>query len=177
MAGNVLRFGTKSESWKSGKGRDTDSGIRCLISEGCGLPTLYTTYETARDYQQSFAQIEFGVAVFDEIQKAKNPRSFIRQGVSAINAGFKIGLSGTPVENSIADLWVLMDIVAEGLIKKSLKEFIAAYSGDLNKPETLMALTTLHNELLQSRDGLPPPIMRRMKDEVFKEKGPDGSPC
>ena len=65
-----------------------------------------------------------------------------------------------------------MDIVAEGLIKKSLKEFIAAYSGDLIV--ILIALTTLHNELLQSRDGLLSPIMR-MKDEVFKEAGPDGS--
>ena len=102
--GNVLRvFGTKIRELKSGKGRDTDSGIPMLdIGRLRSSDVVLTTYETARDYQQSFAQIEFGVAVFDEIQKAKNPRSFIRQGLRD-KCGVQNWTSGTPVENSIAD--------------------------------------------------------------------------
>lgn len=69
-----------------------------------------------------------------------------------------------------------MDVVAEGLIKKSLKDFIADYSGSLEDHRTHLKLQQLHEELLEGADGLPPPILRRMKDEVFKEAGPDGKP-
>ena len=176
--GSVLKvFGSQLKSIKTGRGRDTDSGIPMLdVSRLKAADVVLTTYETARDYQQSFSQIKFSVTIFDEIQKAKNPKSLINKGVTALNSDFKIGLSGTPVENTIADLWVLMDVVAEGLIKKSLKEFIADYSGSLEDPETHRKLLLLHQELLEGADDLPPPILRRMKDEVFKQAGPDGSP-
>lgn len=176
--GSVLKvYGSQLKSLKTGRGRDTDSGIPMLdVSRLRSADIVLTTYETARDYQQSFSQIRFGVTIFDEIQKAKNPKSLINKGVTALNSDFKIGLSGTPVENTIADLWVLMDIVAEGLIKKSLKDFIAEYSGPIEDHRTHLKLRQLHEELLEGADGLPPPIIRRMKDEVFKEVGPDGKP-
>lgn len=176
--GSVLRvFGSQLKSLKTGRGRDTDSGIPMLdVARLKAADVVLTTYETARDYQQSFSQVKFGVTIFDEIQKAKNPKSLINKGVTALYCDFKIGLSGTPVENTIADLWVLMDVVAEGLIKKSLKEFISDYSGPLEDQETHRKLLRLHEELLEGADGLPPPILRRMKDVVFKEAGPDGNP-
>ena len=176
--GSVLKvYGSQLKSLKTGRGRDTDSGVPMLdVARLRSADIVLTTYETARDYQQSFSQIRFGVTVFDEIQKAKNPKSLINKGVTALFSDFKIGLSGTPVENTIADLWVLMDAVAEGLIKKSLKDFIADYSGPLEDQSTHLKLLQLHKELLEGADGLPPPILRRMKDEVFKEAGPDGKP-
>ena len=176
--GSVLKvYGSELKSLKTGRGRDTDSGVPMLdVSRLRSADIVLTTYETARDYQQSFSQVRFGVTVFDEIQKAKNPKSLINKGVTALFSDFKIGLSGTPVENTIADLWVLMDVVAEGLIKKSLKDFIADYSGSLEDHRTHLKLLQLHEELLEGADGLPPPILRRMKDEVFKEAGPDGKP-
>ena len=88
----------------------------------------------------------------------------------------KLAYPAPPVENTIADLWVLMDVVAEGLIKKSLKDLIADYSGSLEGHRTHLKSLQLHEELLDCADGLPPPILRRMKDEVFKEAGPDGKP-
>ena len=176
--GTILKvYGAQIRALKQGRGRDTESGIPMLdttrLSEA---DVVLTTYETLRDYEISFAEIRFGVTVFDEIQKAKNPKSNIRNAVVAVYSDFKIGLSGTPVENSIADLWVLMDAVAPGLIKKTLKEFISTYSGSPEEPETLELLQNLHDELLKGDDGLPPPILRRMKDEVFSEVGPNGKP-
>ena len=60
--------------------------------------------------------------------------------------------------------------------QKIAKDFIADYSGSLEDHRTHLKLLQLHKELLEGADGLPPPILRRMKDEVFKEAGPDGNP-
>ncbi|MCX2979083.1 SNF2-related protein [Candidatus Marimicrobium litorale] len=170
-------YGSALKSLKTGKGRDTDFGISLLDVERLReADVVLTTYETQRDYQQSFAQVRFGAVVLDEIQKTKNPKSLISRAATSLNADFKLGLSGTPVENSIADLWVLMDVVAHGLIRRSLKDFIEAFSGDPADEEVRKSLASLHEELLVSKEGLPSPILRRMKSEVFAEAGPDGKP-
>ena len=170
-------YGLSLKSLKTGRGRDTDFGVSLLdVDRLRAADVVLTTYETQRDYQQSFAQVRFGLVVFDEIQKTKNPKSLISRAATSLNSDFKLGLSGTPVENSIADLWVLMDVVAHGLIRKSLKDFIETFSGDPAKDEVRETLATLHDELLVAKEGLPPPILRRMKSEVFAEAGPDGKP-
>jgi hypothetical protein len=102
-----------------------------------GLPTLdlerlrradwvLTTYETARDYQHSFGAVRWGVLVLDEAQKVKNPEALMTEAVKALNAEFTIALTGTPVENRLADLWCIVDTVEPGRLG-SLKEFVSTY--------------------------------------------------
>ena len=124
-----------------GAGKDTDAGVPKLNQLSLESSSIIlTTYESLRDYQISFSQVSFGVVVFDEIQKAKNPRSLISRAAAAINGKFQIGLSGTPVENSLADLWTILDILAPGLMRYSLQEFMKFYSGSLEDPETFQRL-------------------------------------
>ena len=87
---------------------------------------LLTTYETLRDYQASFGQIRFSCVVFDEIQKAKNPRGLIYNGAKGLNRDFVLGLTGTPVENSLSDLWTIMDVISPGRLG-DLKTFMSSY--------------------------------------------------
>jgi len=75
---------------------------------------VLTTYETLADYQTSFARIPFAVGVFDEIQKIKDPGTLNAVSSKSVNAEFVLGLSGTPVENRIEDLWSVMDRVCPG---------------------------------------------------------------
>lgn len=131
---------------------------------------ILTSYETLRDYQISFGKVDFSCIVFDEIQRAKNPRSLICQATKVLKHEFAIGLSGTPVENSLTDLWTVIDILAPGRLGK-LRTFIQNY--DAENTEQLEALA---NCLLKPCEigerNRPPLIYRRRKEEVLDQNFP-----
>ena len=178
--GHILEaYGSNLKRLKSGIGPGTefDNGVPLLdIAKLNKAEVILTTYESLRDYHHSFARVSFGCVVFDEIQKIKNPKSLISKCAATLNGDFSIGLSGTPVENSMADLWTIFDILATGFLNFSLEEFLELFSGDPEDPESKLVLEKLHSELLDPGDDHIAPILRRMKDVVFKDAGPDGKP-
>src|SRR6266550_4537529 len=70
---------------------------------------ILTTYETLTDHERSFARIPYSVVLFDEMQKVKAPDTLNTKAAQALNADFVIGLTGTPIENRMEDLWCLFD--------------------------------------------------------------------
>jgi SNF2 family DNA or RNA helicase len=133
---------------------------------------VLTTYETVRDYHMSFARVPFSIAVLDEIQKAKNPTTRINATLKALNIDFVLSMTGTPVENSISDLWAITDITAPGYFTP-LKDFMKAF-GKAQEPEKRQqALAKLSGELLEKAeiDGrrVPPYALRRLKEDVAKD--------
>jgi SNF2 family DNA or RNA helicase len=133
---------------------------------------ILTTYETIRDYHISFAQVPFTVAVLDEVQKAKNPSTRVNAALKALNVDFVLSMTGTPVENSISDLWAITDITAPGYFPP-LKEFMKLYGKAQPAEARHLALEKLSTELLGSSDGtgkrVPPYAFRRMKEDVAKD--------
>lgn len=123
---------------------------------------VLTTYETLADYQTSFARILFSVAVFDEIQKIKDPGTLNSASSKSVNAEFALGLSGTPIENRIEDLWSVMDRVSPGLLG-DLKVFSTNY-----KNATIDQYRSLSEMLMKPVDGAPAIVLRRMKDDVLE---------
>jgi SNF2 family DNA or RNA helicase len=71
--------------------------------------------------------------VLDEIQKAKNPRTRINATLKALNIDFVLSMTGTPVENSISDLWAISDITAPGYFTP-LKDFMKTF-GKAQEPQ------------------------------------------
>lgn len=120
---------------------------------------VLTTYETLRDYHLSFAAIPFSCAVFDEIQKVKSPTSLLTRSAKTLNADFTVGLTGTPIENQLSDLWCIMDIINPGSLA-SLKDFTAKYS-----PDDVEALDALRAKLLDENQNGPPLVFRRLKTD------------
>ena len=118
---------------------------------------VVTTYETLRDYHFSFAAVPFTCIVFDEMQKVKSPSSLLTRTAKTLNAEFILGLTGTPIENHLADLWCVMDILYPGLLG-DLKSFATKY-----KPEDMTSLELLRVRLLDRGMEQPAPILRRMK--------------
>ena len=70
---------------------------------------VITTYQTLRDYQFSLCLIDWGLVIFDEAQNIKNPNALATRAAKGLKAQFKLVATGTPVENSLADFWCLMD--------------------------------------------------------------------
>ena len=125
---------------------------------------VLTTYETLRDYEFSIARVNWGIVVCDEAQKIKNPSALVTRAAKALRADFKIACTGTPVENSLADLWCLFDFFQPGLLG-SLNQFTRAFR------RVIETRAAGHETLVESlRNGIQPWVLRRMKDEVANLK-------
>lgn len=142
--------------------RDIDSGRAALSSEAWrDAGVVLTTYETMRDYHFSFARTRFGLMIFDEVQKLKNPASQVSRAALSLNAEFTVGMTGTPVENRLQDLWSVMNAIAPGVLGSS-REFERRHSASDRQ-----ALAVLKSRLSDPQNGVPPLLMRRMKSEIL----------
>lgn len=122
---------------------------------------ILTTYETLRDHEQSFGKLQLACVVFDELQKAKNPASLIHKAVNALNADFALGLTGTPVENRIEDLWAVLEPLRPGELGD-----MKGFSGR-HPPDDLGTLEALRSKLLDDAATRRAPVMRRLKADVL----------
>jgi SNF2 family DNA or RNA helicase len=169
----LVAFGARLRTLKLGTaGGD---GLALLDTSQIAESTwILTTYETVRDYHISFARVRFSVAVLDEMQKAKNPVTRINATLKTLNIDFVLSMTGTPVENSISDLWAITDITAPGYLPP-LKDFMKA-CGKTQGPEArTQALERLSGELLHPAEdgtGVPPYALRRLKEDVAKDLPP-----
>jgi SNF2 family DNA or RNA helicase len=127
---------------------------------------ILTTYETLADNHTSFARVRYSVALFDEVQKIKDPGTLNTWASKAMNADFVVGLTGTPIENRIEDLWSIMDRVFPGFLK-DLKTFSKTHE-DANEEK----YRRLSDSLLKPIDGAPAIVLRRMKDDVLEALPP-----
>ena len=124
---------------------------------------VLTTYETLANYHRAFARVSFSVAVFDEAQKIKSPGAINTQSAKAMNAEFVLALTGTPIENRLADLWCIMDRVVPGYLG-DLKGFAQRYEN--SDPDNLK---TLKNQLASpTKTSTPPVLLRRMKADILE---------
>jgi superfamily II DNA or RNA helicase len=72
---------------------------------------LLTSYGILRTGKENIKSFSFEIAIFDEIQIAKNHVSQTHKALKAITSKMRLGLSGTPIENRLRELKALMDIV------------------------------------------------------------------
>lgn len=137
---------------------------RLLKSDWLGNANLVlTTYETLRDLEFSLAAQPWSAMICDEAQKIKNPNAMVTRAAKKQNARFKIACTGTPVENTLADIWCLYDFVQPGLLG-ALNEFGERY----RKP--IEAETDEEKQRVEElRVLIAPQLLRRTKAEVAKD--------
>ena len=87
---------------------------------------LITNYEDLRNNVLNYIDVEWKVVVLDEIQRIKNHTSKTSRVMKALKADFRVGMSGTPVENNIYELWNIYDFLHPGFLG-TLKEFRKKY--------------------------------------------------
>ena len=144
--------------------RDEDGLTRFLKPDWVGNARIVlTTYETLRDLEFSFAAQRWSIMICDEAQKIKNPAALVTRAAKKQNVAFKIACTGTPVENTLADLWCLFDFVQPGLLG-ALNDFGRRYS----KP--IEARTEEDRARVEElRKLIAPQILRRTKAEVAQD--------
>ena len=127
------------------------------------MDIILTNYESLRISQLNFCAVEFDVVVLDEAQKIKSPGTLVTNAAKALKCNFKIAMTGTPVENSLLDLWCIMDFCVPGLLGNA-KAFAAQYQTPLKNEDT--DIVALGNEI---HDQLGFYFMRRLKQYVAKD--------
>lgn len=124
---------------------------------------VLTTYETLRDLEFSLAAQHWSMMVCDEAQKIKNPNAMVTRAAKKQNVQFRIACTGTPVENTLTDLWCLFDFIQPGLLG-ALNEFGRRY----RKP--IEAETEEEKERVEElRQIIRPQLLRREKKDVARD--------
>jgi SNF2 family DNA or RNA helicase len=129
-----------------------------------GFDIILSSYHTIRQDIDLISKFKFHYIILDESQVIKNPASMLYKTVSRLNSEFKLVLTGTPVENSLTDLWTQLNFVNPGLL------------GDLSffRREFAKPIEKLGDDAkeMKLRKIIQPFILRRTKDMVARDLPP-----
>jgi superfamily II DNA or RNA helicase len=122
---------------------------------------VITSYALIRRDAEKYREFEFDTLVLDEAQHIKNRQTQNSQAVKAVKANYRVVLTGTPMENSVLDLWSIFDFLMPGYLG-SATDFRERYEQPITRDK---------DEAVQARLGrrLRPFILRRLKAEVAKD--------
>ena len=120
-----------------------------------------------RDFEAAYAGVEFSVAVIDEAQHIKNRDTKNARTVKAVDAAERLALTGTPIENSVADAWSIFDFLMPGYLG-SYESFKSAYEDKLTG-EDGAEFGEASETLARLKRKIHPFIMRRLKKSVAKD--------
>jgi superfamily II DNA or RNA helicase len=124
---------------------------------------VITSYALLRRDLDAYRAFQFSVAVLDEAQHIKNRSTQNAVAAKQINAVGKVVLTGTPIENSVADLWSIMDFL--------MPQYLGDYELFRGRYELPIAAGDREGELAQAklRRKLHPFLLRRIKKDVAKD--------
>ncbi len=130
--------------------------------ESCKGNIYITSYGLLREDLDIYKEMNFKVMIIDEAQNIKNPTTMLTKAVKSINSEIKLALTGTPIENSILELWSIFDYIMPGFLA-SKNKFGEKYKiGDSFDNDTNLTLSRL-------RSQVKPFILRRKKNDVLKD--------
>ena len=134
---------------------------REMLIRNCNKNIMISTYGLVREDSEEYQNIHFKTIIIDEAQNIKNPVSNTTRALKTLNSDTKIALTGTPIENSIIELWSIFDFIMPGFLS-SLTKFKSKYQFKEFDEEASMMLEAL-NKIIS------PFILRRKKKDVIKE--------
>jgi len=122
-----------------------------------------TTYGVLRLDAERLADRRWETVILDEAQRIKNPDSQVSVAAFGLDAGFRLTLSGTPVENRLEELWSQFHFINRGLLG-GRKHFRESYADPIADGDA--------QALARLRERIRPFLLRRLKSEVATELPP-----
>ena len=114
-----------------------------------------------RDFEDAYLDVKFSAMVIDEAQHIKNRNTKNALAVKAVNATDRLALTGTPIENSVADVWSIFDFLMPG--------YLGEYEEFKFNFEDPIAAGGAEETLARLKRKIHPFIMRRVKKTVAKD--------
>ena len=134
---------------------------------------VVASYEVVRNDIDFFNKYTWNYCVLDEGHVIRNTKTKVSQSIRSLKARHRLMLTGTPIQNSVVELWSLFDFLMPGFLGTD-KEFNTVYGRPIinsrdprcKNPEAgLLALQNLHRQCL-------PFMLRRVKSDVLKDLPP-----
>ena len=119
---------------------------------------VVTSYALIRRDAEKYRGLEFDTVALDEAQHIKNRQTQNAQAVKAVKAKHRMVLTGTPLENSVLDLWSIFDFLMPGYLGTA-KDFRERYEQPIARAKDAQAQSRLARRLR-------PFMLRRLKKEV-----------
>jgi SNF2 family DNA or RNA helicase len=129
---------------------------RTLERLDLGGQLVLTTYDLLLRATDELCHRNWEVAVFDEAQRIKNPRTKAARAARKVEAAFRVALTGTPLENRLVELWSVVDLILPGYLG-SERDFRSSYR------------TPTHHQLHRLRQRLSALTLRRVKEQVLAD--------
>ena len=128
------------------------------------IPTadlIITSYALIRRDFDQYKNFEFDTVALDEAQHIKNRKTQNAQAVKALRSKYRLVLTGTPLENSVLDLWSIFDFLMPGYLG-SAKDFQERYEVPIAREKDAPTMARLAKRVR-------PFLLRRLKRDVVKE--------
>lgn len=132
-----------------------------LINDIDKYDVCITSYDSLKRDVDLYEQYEFNYCILDEAQYIKNSYTQNATSVKNIKASCRFALTGTPIENSLADLWSIFDFILPGYFS-SYNSFKTMYENPITKDKDQYALEKLNKQIEIF-------VLRRLKTEVLEE--------
>ncbi len=129
--------------------------------EALKAPLVLTSYAMVRNDIEKFREITFDTVILDESQAIKNYNAQTTKAVLLLKAEHRFALSGTPIENSLSELFVLFKFLNPSMFY-SAQDFNRYYLTPIQKEGNKEAMEELRRKIY-------PFILRRLKSEVAKD--------
>ncbi|WP_461180842.1 DEAD/DEAH box helicase [Virgibacillus kimchii] len=119
------------------------------LKESDDADVWITSYATLRQDVELYRELTFQTMILDEAQYIKNYATKTSKAIRQVKAGRRFALSGTPIENSIDELWAIFQVILPGLLpnQRNFKQLSHEKIARMTKPF----------------------ILRRLKQDVLKE--------
>ncbi len=149
---------------------ESTSGRRSSMLEGAAAQAdlVVSSYTVARLDEEEFRGVEWAGLILDEAQFVKNPKTKLHRAISTFHADVTYAVTGTPMENSLSELWSLLKLAAPGLFP-SARKFRDRYIQPIEKgkvPENEEGGEYRARRLAQLRRRIRPLMLRRTKELV-----------
>jgi superfamily II DNA or RNA helicase len=135
---------------------------------------IVTSYTLLRLDEREFAGVEWAGLVLDEAQFVKNSQTKVYRAARDLHADVVFAITGTPMENSLTELWALLSLTAPGLFA-SARRFREEYVGPIEKgkvPENQEGGQYRAGRLARLRRRIRPLVLRRTKESVAGDLPP-----
>ena len=130
------------------------------IGSGADIDVLVTSYDLLRRDIEIYSGRHFARVVLDEAQYIKNPKAQVTKCAKCLDADVRFALTGTPIENRLAELWSIFDFLMPGYLG-SRDEFAKRYASPVEARE--------HDASNLLRCAIGPFVLRRLKAEVLAD--------
>lgn len=132
-----------------------------IFSSSENADVFIITYDTLKRDINHLKDIEFNYIILDEAQYIKNPLTKAAEAVKSLQSRRRFALTGTPIENSLSELWSIFDFLMPG--------YLHSYSKFQKIYERPIVLENDKDALLSLRNHTVPFILRRTKEQVLKD--------